>query len=53
MIDSFGDEAPSYDYSNPGYNGACGHFTQQVWQATTTIGCGRSWCGGQNGVNGW
>jgi hypothetical protein len=28
-------------------------FTQLVWKNSTQIGCGRTNCGGQNGVKGW
>jgi len=33
-------EEPLYDYNNPGWNPATGHFTQVVWKNTTEIGCG-------------
>ncbi|RSH93415.1 hypothetical protein EHS25_007771 [Saitozyma podzolica] len=38
-------EAAQYDWNNPGYNDATGHFTQIVWKATTQIGCGWQTCG--------
>jgi hypothetical protein len=28
-------------------------FTQLVWKNSTQLGCGRTNCGGQNGVEGW
>jgi hypothetical protein len=28
-------------------------FTQLVWKNSTQLGCGRTNCGGQNGVQGW
>jgi hypothetical protein len=34
------DEISDYDYSNPGFSGATGHFTQVVWKDSTRIGCG-------------
>ncbi len=34
------DEEPLYDYDNPGWNPAAGHFTQVVWKNTTEVGCG-------------
>lgn len=32
-------EESQYDYDNPGYSDATGHFTQLVWVSTTQIGC--------------
>ena len=34
------DEEPLYDYDNPGWKPAAGHFTQIVWKSTTEVGCG-------------
>ncbi len=34
------DEAPRYDFSNPGFESATGHFTQLLWKGTMEIGCG-------------
>ncbi|WP_066359870.1 CAP family protein [Herbidospora mongoliensis] len=31
------DEAKLYNYSNPGFSGATGHFTQVVWKSTTNL----------------
>lgn len=33
------DEQKLYNYNNPGYSDATGHFTQLVWASTTQIGC--------------
>lgn len=39
-------EAPYYDYaSNSCVGGECGHFTQVVWAATTSVGCASVLCG--------
>jgi len=40
-------EIADYDYKNPGYSDDTGHFTQVVWNATTTIGC--AWVQGCTG----
>ena len=34
------DEINDYDLSNPGFSMATGHFTQEVWKDTDTLGCG-------------
>jgi hypothetical protein len=33
-------QVSSYDFNNPGWSGATGHFTQLVWVGTTRAGCG-------------
>ena len=35
-------EGSLYDYGNPGFSAATGHFTQTVWVATRTIGAATS-----------
>jgi len=32
-------EVDSYDFDNPGYSNAVGHFTEIVWKDVTEIGC--------------
>lgn len=39
-VDAWYNEVASYSYSNPGWSGATGHFTQLVWKDTTRVGCG-------------
>ena len=33
-------EVSQYNFNNPGFNSATGHFTQIVWVGTTKLGCG-------------
>ncbi|KDR75538.1 hypothetical protein GALMADRAFT_248009 [Galerina marginata CBS 339.88] len=33
------DEAPNYNYNNPDFSAATGHFTQVVWKGTTQVAC--------------
>ncbi|KXN92984.1 Cell wall protein PRY3 [Leucoagaricus sp. SymC.cos] len=49
------DEASRYDYNNPGFSEATGHFTQVVWKSTTTLGCGTHVCntGSPFGLGDW
>lgn len=47
VVNLWYNEEPLYDYNNPGWNPAAGHFTQVVWKSTTLIGCGyRTGCAG-------
>ncbi|MCJ1288868.1 hypothetical protein MMC34_000399 [Xylographa carneopallida] len=52
-VDAWGDERNEYDFNDPGFSEATGHFTQLVWKATTTVGCGRTLCNEMNDVAGW
>ena len=49
-VTSWGDEVKDYDLKNNtcADGKVCGHFTQVVWSATTTVGCGKS-----TGADGW
>jgi uncharacterized protein YkwD len=48
-VDAWADERTAYDFNNPGFSESTGHFTQVVWKATTTVGCGRVDCEGKDG----
>ncbi|CAK7896067.1 repressed by EFG1 protein 1 [[Candida] anglica] len=39
------DEISQYDFSNPGFTEATGHFTQVVWKSSSTLGCAKVSCG--------
>eukprot|EP00930_Biecheleria_cincta_P097334 TRINITY_DN89059_c0_g1_i1.p1 TRINITY_DN89059_c0_g1~~TRINITY_DN89059_c0_g1_i1.p1 ORF type:complete len:229 (+),score=36.31 TRINITY_DN89059_c0_g1_i1:40-726(+) len=43
-VQSWYDElnSPGYDFSNPGFTGGTGHFTQVVWVESATVGMARS-----------
>lgn len=36
---AFTSEEQFYDYSNPGFTEASGHFTQVVWKNSSKVGC--------------
>ncbi|EDO16084.1 hypothetical protein Kpol_1016p27 [Vanderwaltozyma polyspora DSM 70294] len=48
-VDVWYDEISGYDFSNPGYSPATGHFTQLVWKSSTQIGCGIKNCNNEWG----
>lgn len=39
-VQAWYEEVADYDYADPGFSAATGHFTQVVWQGTTKLGCG-------------
>jgi hypothetical protein len=41
-----------YSYQQPGSSEQTGHFTQLVWNATQTVGCGAAQCD-TNEIKGW
>ncbi|CAK7210042.1 hypothetical protein SCUCBS95973_000658 [Sporothrix curviconia] len=46
-VDAWGDERSQYNFNDPSFSEATGHFTQLVWKDSTTVGCGRKLCGGK------
>jgi hypothetical protein len=41
-----------YSYQQAGFSEQTGHFTQLVWNATKTVGCGATQCD-NNQIKGW
>ncbi|XP_078494865.1 Golgi-associated plant pathogenesis-related protein 1 isoform X1 [Ciona intestinalis] len=39
-VDMWYNEIKDYDFSQPGFSGSTGHFTQVVWKASTEFGAG-------------
>ncbi|KAG9066657.1 hypothetical protein KI688_012565 [Linnemannia hyalina] len=47
-IDAWYNEVSKYNYKNPGFSMATGHFTQVVWKGSKTVGCAKKFCPGSN-----
>lgn len=45
VSDSWASEKADYNYENNSCAGVCGHYTQQVWNTTTDLGCAIKQCG--------
>ncbi|KAG2220785.1 hypothetical protein INT45_012454 [Circinella minor] len=45
-INAWYNEEKAYNYNQPGFSGATGHFTAVVWKGTTEVGCGIKKCNG-------
>ncbi|KAL9593358.1 MAG: hypothetical protein Q9219_007589 [cf. Caloplaca sp. 3 TL-2023] len=52
-VDGWAQEEKDYSFDDPGFDEKTGHFTQVIWKATKTLGCGASWCAGEEGTPGW
>ena len=39
-VDSWYNEVVDYNFNNPGFSSATGHFTQLVWKGSKNLGCG-------------
>ncbi|QUC17245.1 uncharacterized protein UV8b_01486 [Ustilaginoidea virens] len=46
FTNAWGTERENYNYDDPGFTPETGHFTQVVWKATTSLGCGWAQCSG-------
>ena len=51
-VDGWGNERALYNFANGGFGEQTGHFSQLVWKATTSVGCGRVYCN-KDGTPGW
>jgi pathogenesis-related protein 1 len=45
VVDEWAAESSRYDHRKNSCKGVCGHYTQVVWAATRTLGCGMARCG--------
>ena len=52
-VDEWALERELYDWAKPGFSETTGHFTQLVWSNTTSVGCGRTACDGENNTPGY
>ncbi|KAH8601871.1 CAP domain-containing protein [Bisporella sp. PMI_857] len=52
-VDGWGGERRKYNWKKPGFSEGTGHFTQLVWSNTTSVGCGRVACDGDNDTPGY
>ncbi|KAL8681136.1 MAG: hypothetical protein Q9186_002729 [Xanthomendoza sp. 1 TL-2023] len=52
-VNGWGEEGKKYKFDDGKFDEKTGHFTQVVWKATTSVGCGATWCSGQSGTPGW
>ena len=43
-------ELDLYNFRNPGFSGATGHFTQVVWKGSTGLGCAVTRCNAEGPI---
>ncbi len=53
LVNTWAAEAANYDYATNSCSGVCGHYTQIVWRATTSVGCVLHTCTGGTPPPGW
>ena len=51
-VDGWGNERTQYNFASGDFSKSTGHFTQLVWKATNSVGCGRVYCN-KPGTPGW
>ena len=44
-VNSWYNEIGAYNFNNPGFSSATGHFTQVIWRNSTQLGCAKAVCG--------
>ncbi|KID72465.1 Protein PRY1 [Metarhizium brunneum] len=49
FVNLWGAERTKYNWADPGFSPDTGHFTQVVWKATQSLGCGWNTCRGGKG----
>ncbi|OCK84351.1 PR-1-like protein [Lepidopterella palustris CBS 459.81] len=47
-VEAWYSEEPKYNYNNPGFSVATGHFTQVVWKGSLRVGCSWAVCKDSN-----
>ncbi|KAF1929894.1 PR-1-like protein, partial [Didymella exigua CBS 183.55] len=57
-VEVWGNEREDYDFDKGEFSAETGHFTQLVWRNTSTVGCARTECngdqkGGKGDAPGW
>lgn len=54
-VGGWGDEYKDFNFASPDFGETTGHFTQLVWQDSTTTGCAAKKCptDGSTGASGW